>query len=127
MQNDAIRCCLEIKQPRDAHVNDLHQLLDIDLHDHRRIVQLLTCVRKSVASECLPYIRTDEAVLRNQGLKVILPIPRNDTVKESPFYWGSVIWNRLPLHVKEIDDNLMFKKTIYHMLMDETLITDFVI
>ena len=25
LQNDAIRCCLKIKQPRDAHVADLHE------------------------------------------------------------------------------------------------------
>ena len=100
LQNDAIRCCLEIKQPRDAHVNNLHQLLNIHLLDHRRIVQLLTCVRKSFANYFLPHIKTDEAVMLNQGLKIILPIPRNDTV---------------------------FKKTIYHMSMDGTLRTDFVV
>ena len=126
LQNDAIRCCLEIKQPRDAHVNDLHQRLNVHLLDHRRIVQLLTCVRKSVANEFLPHIKTDEAVLRNQGLKIILPIHRNDTVKKSPFYWGSVLWNRLPLYVKEIEDILLFKKTIYHMLMDGTLRMDYI-
>ena len=31
LQNDAIRCCLRIKQPRDAHVNDLHEHLSIHL------------------------------------------------------------------------------------------------
>ena len=110
LQNDAKRCCLEIKQPRDVHVNDLHQRLNVHLLDHRRIVHLLTCVKMSVANKLLPHIKTDEAVLRNQGLKIILSIPLNDTVKKSPFYWGSMLWNCLPLHVREIDDILLFKK-----------------
>ena len=42
------------------------------------------------------------------------------------YYWGAVIWNRLPLEVKTIDDLLLFKKTVYHMLMEGTLHTDFV-
>ena len=27
LQNDAVRCCLSIKNPRDAHVIDLHEQL----------------------------------------------------------------------------------------------------
>ena len=127
LQNDAIRCCLKIKQPRDAHVVDIHERLDVHLLEHRRIVQLLTCIKKGVTSDFLPHINIDDAVLRNQGLKITLPIPRNDLIKKSPYYWGSTLWNRLPLEVKTMNDLLTFKKTIYHMLMDRTLQTDFVI
>ena len=109
------------------HVNDLHEQLSIHLLDHRRTAQLLTCVKKGVASNFLPHIKKEDAILRNQGLKIITPIPRNYTVKKSSYYWGSTMWNRLPLDVKTIDDQLIFKKTIYHMLMDGTLRTDFVI
>ena len=28
LQNDAVRCCLQIKQPRDANVTDLHEQLN---------------------------------------------------------------------------------------------------
>ena len=127
LQNNAIRCCLKIKQPRDVHVVDIHERLDVHLLEHRRIVQLLTCIKKGVTSDFLPHIDIENAVLRNQGLKITLPIPRNDLIKKSPYYWGSTIWNRLPLEVKTIDDLLLFKKTVYHMLMDRTLQTDFVI
>ena len=58
LQNDAIRCCLEKKHPRDVHVNDLYQRLNVHLLDHRRIVQLLTCVKKSVAKKFLPHIKS---------------------------------------------------------------------
>ena len=95
--------------------------------DHRRIVQLMTCVKNGVTTGFLSHISIDNAVLRNQGLKINLLIPRNDLIKKSPYYWGSVIWNRLPLEVKTIDDMLILKKTVYHMLTDGTLHTDFVI
>ena len=95
--------------------------------DHRRIVQLMTCVKKGVTTGFLSHISIDYAVIGNQGLEINLPIPRNDLIKKSPYYWGSVIWNRLPLEVKMIDDMLLFIKTVYHMLMDSTLHTDFVI
>ena len=127
LQNDAVRCCLKLKQPRDAHVADLHEHLEVHMLDHRRKVQLLTCVKKGVTTGFLSHTSIDNAVLRNQGLKINLPIPRNDLIKKSPYYWASVIWNRLPLDVKTIDDMLLLKQTVYHMLMDGTLHTDFVI
>ena len=104
LQNDAIRCCLKIKQPRDVHVADIHERLDVHILEHRRIVQLLTCVKKGVTTDFLPHIVIENAVLRNQGLKINLPIPRNDLIKKSPYYWGSIVWNRLPLEVKTIDN-----------------------
>ena len=113
LQNDAIRCCLKIKQPRYVHVADIHERLDVHMLEHRRIVQLLTCVKKGVTTGFLSHINIENAVLRNQGLKINLPIPRNDLIKKSPYYWGSVIWNRLPLEVKTMDDLLLFKKTVY--------------
>ena len=54
LQNDAVRCCLKIKQPRDAHVADLHEQLEVHMLDHRRIVQLMTCVKKGVTMDSCP-------------------------------------------------------------------------
>ena len=127
LQNDAVRCCLSIKNPRDAHVIDLHEQLQLHLIDHRRTVQLLTCIKKGVENNFLPHIAPEIAILRNQALKTIIPIPRNDTIKRSPYYWGCSIWNRLPQDIRLIEEPLSFKKNIYHMLMNGTLHTDFVI
>ena len=74
LQNDAIRCCLEIKIQRDAYLNNLHVQLKIHLLDHRRTVQLLTCVKKAIENNSLPHINIENAYPRNQGLKVITPI-----------------------------------------------------
>ena len=123
LQNDAVRCCLNIKNPRDAHVIDLHERLNLHLLDHRRTVQLLTCIRKSIANAYLDHVKHDDPILRNQSLKVKTPIPRNDIVKKSPYYCGSMVWNRLPQDIRL----LQFKKSVYHMLMEGTLSTDFII
>ena len=127
LQNDAVRCCLSIKNPRDAHVIDLHEQLQLHLIDHRRTVQLLTCIKKGVENNFLPHTAPEIAILRNQALKTIIPIPRNDTIKKSPYYWGCSIWNRLPQDIRLIEEPLSFKKNIYHMLMNGTLRIDFVI
>ena len=83
LQNDALRCCLNIKNPRDVHVNDMHEQLNLHLLDHRRTVQLLTCVRKCIDNNYLPYVKPEDVILRNQSLKIKMPIPRNDTVKRA--------------------------------------------
>ena len=121
LQNDALRCCLNVKNPRDVHVNDMHKQLNLHLLDHRRTVQLLTCVRKCIDNNYLPYVKPEDIILRNQNLKIKMPIPRNDTVKKSPYYWGSMIWNRLPQELRLSDNTVLFKKQVYHMLMDGTL------
>ena len=111
LQNDALRCCLNVKKNCDVHVNDIHEQLNLHLLDHRRTVQLLTCVRKCIDNNYLPYVKPEDVVLWNQSLKIKMPIPRNDVVKKSPYYWGSMIWNRLPEDLRLLDDTLLFKKT----------------
>ena len=88
LQNDAVRCCLSIKNPRDAHVIDLHEQLQLHLIDHRRTVQLLTCIKNGVENNFLPHTAPEIAILRNQALKTIIPIPRNDTIKKKPLLLG---------------------------------------
>ena len=75
LQNDAIRCCLRIKNPRDVHVT-MHEQLKLHLLDHRRNVQLLTCIKKGVENNYLPHIKPDEAILWNQALKIIHQSPK---------------------------------------------------
>ena len=83
LQKDAIRCYLKIKQTRDARVNGLHTQLNIYLLDHRRTVQPLTCVKKAVAMTFCYF-----AILRFQGLKVLIPIPRDDAMQKKNILLG---------------------------------------
>ena len=41
LQNNAIRCCLNIVDPRNANIIDIHRLLNIHLFRHRLV--LLIC------------------------------------------------------------------------------------
>ena len=61
IQNDAVRCCLNIKNPRDAHVNDLHEQLNLHLLDHRQTVQLLICIKKGIENGYLNHIKPVDA------------------------------------------------------------------
>ena len=110
LQNDAVRCCLSIKNPRDAYVADRHEQLQLHLINHRRTVQSLTCVKMGVENNCLPHTAPEMAILRNQALKTVIPIPRNDTIEKSPYYWGCSIWNRLPQDIRLIEEPLSLKK-----------------
>ena len=56
---------------------NMHEQLKLHLLDHRRTVQLLTCIKKGVENNYLPHIKSDGAILRNQAFKIIIPIPRN--------------------------------------------------
>ena len=105
----------------------MHEQLKLHLLDHRRTVQLHTCIKKGVENNYLPHIKPDEAILRNQALKIITPILKNNIIKKSPYYWGSTIWNGIPQDIRTMEDSLDLKKSIYHMLMDGTLRTDFII
>ena len=127
LQNDALRCCLNVKNPRDVHIHDMHEQLNLHLLDHRRTVQLLSCIRKCINNNYLSYIKPEDVILRNQSFKIKMPIPRNDIVKKSPYYWGSMIWNRLPEDLRLLDDTLLFKKQVYHALMNGTLRTEFIL
>ena len=55
------------------------------------------------------------------------PIPKNDIIKKSPYYRGSAIWNFIPQDIRTVQRLTDLKKSIYHMLMDSTLRTDFII
>ena len=60
--------------------------------EHRRIVQLLTCVKKGVTTGFLSHTNIQNAVLRNQGLKINLPIPRNDLIKKKHHIIGDQLF-----------------------------------
>ena len=48
LQNHALRCCYKITDPRNYHVQDLHQAANIVLVDRRRDRQILTCIWRNI-------------------------------------------------------------------------------
>ena len=81
-------------------------------------MQLLTLVKANVSENKFPMVDQGRQTRHNDGLKIKLPIPRNQHVKNTPYYRRCAIWNNLPLNVPKMDlDNL--KKEI------ETLIRNY--
>ena len=98
LKNHALRCCLNILDPRDANVLELHRQVNVLLFKKQMIINLLLCVRNAVIDATLK-IKTGNIHTRgNDGYTIILPVPRTRNIRKRPFYWGSQIWNTLPLY-----------------------------
>ena len=89
----------------DINVLEMHDLVDVSLVDHRRILQLLIIILKNMWSGKLPLIEHERHTRHNDGQKIKLIIPRNEHVRHSPYYTGCKIWNSLPLEVREMEQN----------------------
>ena len=48
LQNHALRCCCNIKDPMDVHINDLHKNVNVHMINVRRKRQILTCIWRNV-------------------------------------------------------------------------------
>ena len=45
-QNNAIRCCFNIIDPKDADIDDLHKTVNIHCFKNRLVLNLLLCIGK---------------------------------------------------------------------------------
>ena len=103
LQNKILRCCLKIYDPLDQNIIQMHNMLKILMVDQRRILQLLTLIKKSVLENKFDLVDHGRITRHNDGLKIKLPIPRNEYVRHAPFYVGCTYWNNLPIHVRNIE------------------------
>ena len=120
LQNKILRCCLKINDPLDQNILEMHNLLNLLTVDQRRILQLLILIKKSTLQNKLELVDHDRETRQNDGLKIKLPIPKNQHVRYAPFYVGSVYWNALPLRIRNLDIN-KFKSEIKKMIVAGTL------
>ena len=94
LQNNCLRACNGINDPRDAEVNALHEDANLDPLETRRNKQLLLQMYKLSRKEesTVPAVRQ----LRNHGkLKLKVSRPIKDIYTKSPLHRGSRLWNRL--------------------------------
>ena len=115
LQNKILRCCLRIEDPLDQNIVEMHNMLKIMMVDQRRILQLLILIKKNSLINKFEYVNHGRETRHNDGLKIKLPIPRNEHVRLSPFYVGCTYWNNLPLQVRNLNI-LQFKEEIKNML-----------
>ena len=120
LQNKILRCSLNINDPMEIHTVEIHTMLDLRLIEQSRSIQLLTLIRKNVLLGKFPLVNHERNTRHNDGLKIKLPIPRNQHVRHSPYYTGCQLWNNLPIEIRESDINV-FKKEIKAMVNDNQI------
>ena len=111
LQNKILRCCLNIVDPLDMNVAEMHRLVGVDMVDQRRKKCLITTVHKGVLEKKHAMLEHSLNTRFNDGNKINIIKPRNDTVRKSCMYVGTSMWNTLPLELRNtsIKD---FKKNI---------------
>ena len=96
----------------------MHANTNVQLFKHRMIRWLLICIRNAVEDGTLCIINTDVRTRQNDGHTIKLPKPKTKYIRKRPFYWGSQIWNSLPLEIRTLSDKLSFKRhicdSLYH-------------
>ena len=118
LQNNAVRCCYGIADPRDEHVLDLHKQANMKMISTRRKKQILTCIWRNIKKG---VIKIAKPIRQNRSAiapSVYLPIPRTELFKKSVYYKGTTLWNGLPASIRNCDDLDSFKLEIGKLEME---------
>ena len=121
LQNNGLRSCLNIMDPRNANILEMHVNTNVQLFKHRMIRTLLLCIRNAVEEGSLCISNTEVRTRQNDGRTIKLPIPKTKHIRKTPFYWGSQIWNSLPLEIRTLPDKLSFRKYICESLLQNRI------
>ena len=108
---------LVISNVSNYHINDLHQAANIVLVDKRRDRQILTCIWRNINKGFIKTKVPQRYTRATEGPTIYLPVPRTEVYKKSVFYYGSSMWNNLPLNVRMQDDIDSFKNLLYKHLL----------
>ena len=113
LQNNAMRMCCNIRNPREASVRQLHKDLNLLTVQNRRYVTLLCCIYRHVKSGYIQTVERTEVHTRANMTNIIkLPIARSKQFQNSPFYFGVKMWNALPISLRSAVDLKGFKKEL---------------
>ena len=125
IQNHALPSVLNVYDPLDFHVNQLHDIVGVRFLKHRMFIQLMMCIRNAYINKSLPVIQRDLVTRGNDGATFFLPVPRIKSIRKCPFYWGSQIWNHLPLNIRTTDSKKQYKDFITNGIKNNTIRTIF--
>ena len=103
LQNNAIRCCYGISDPRDEHILDLHVRANMKLVDVGRQKQILTCLWRNTQKG---IVKIAEPIRQNRSAMaptIYLPIPRTTLFKKICF----TLVQPLGMHYLEMYDYVM--------------------
>ena len=99
-QNKVLRCCLDITDPLDMNILEMHNVVNVDLVDERRTHNLLTMTHRNVKTDKFKMLDHQINTRYNDGNKIELIRPRNEQVRKSCYYTGTSLWNTLNLNLK---------------------------
>ena len=125
IQNHALRAVLNVQDPQDQNVIELHDIVKVKLLKHRMYIQLLMCMRNTFLNNSLPVLERDMVTRANDGATFVLPIPKLKSLRKCPFYLGSQIWNHLPFDIRTTDSKTLYKDFITKGIMNNTIRTIF--
>ena len=116
LQNSILRSALEINNPRDISIVNLHDVTNTLLLDTRRNYKLLVAVYKAVNSDNIVLKKNVRNLRMFDGLVVQLEHPNTTKFMKTPLYHGGEIWNDLPAEIRNIDNIEEFKNSIKNYL-----------
>ena len=116
LQNNILRSALEINNPRDISIINLHANTNTLLLDTRRNHQLLVAVYKAVKGNNIILKKNVRNLRMFDGLVVQLEHPNTTKFLKSPLYHGGEMWNGLPADIRNSDNIDEFKNYIKNHL-----------
>ena len=110
LQNKILRCCLNIVDPLDLNIKEMHNLVKVHYVNERRAYGLLTMIHNGVKNNKFRMLDHDVNKRYNDGYKIDLIRPRNEHVRNSTYYMGTSFWNELSLDLRVLDIKLFKTK-----------------
>ena len=117
LQNNALRCCYGVFDPRDGHILYLHKQANMKMLDIRRKKQILTCIWRNLKKGVIEIAQPIRQNRSAEAPNIYLPIPRTELFKKSVYYYGANLWNVLPVPVRLLDDIENFKLEINKIII----------
>ena len=76
IQNHALRAFLNVQDPHDLNVSELHDIVGVKMLRHRMYFQLSMCMNNAFLNHLLPIVDRDMVTRGNNGATFVLSIPR---------------------------------------------------
>ena len=116
LQNSILRSALDINNPREISIVNLHIETNSLLLEKRRKLQLLVAIYKAVNNNSVRLKENVRNLRMFDGLVVQLEHPNSIKYMKTPLYSGGELWNGLPAHIRNLQDIEKFKCAIKKIL-----------
>ena len=113
LQNRALRICLKCNI-RKYHVDELHEICDIELVQRRMDKLLLSLMYTRSRKLDTGAISDDEGIITRNRSKIVFKLPNliSHFYKRSPIYRGVTLWNTLEGGIQRATSKVKFKSEI---------------